>query len=184
MRELLRLEGTPGGHPVQNVYSSMFTESRFPRTMSRQLLKVSKDRESISSLGNLLLCAVIFTVKKYLLILRRNQPYFSLCLFGFALSLGTIDQSLAPLSFNGPFRYPETLMRSHLNLLFSRLRSLSPLHLSFYGRYSSPFIILVQPLTRCSPVDPCLSCSGEPRSGHSMPAVASLVLRRGEGSVS
>ena len=59
----LRLEGNSGGHPVQPHCSSRATYSQFPRTMTRQLLSISKDGDSTSSLGNLCQCLVTLIMK-------------------------------------------------------------------------------------------------------------------------
>jgi len=51
--DLLRLEGTSGGHPVQPHCSSRATYSQLRRNLSRQLLNISMDRYTTMSLGNL-----------------------------------------------------------------------------------------------------------------------------------
>jgi len=51
--EWLRLEGTSGGHLVQHPWSGEATWSWLPRTVSRQLLNISKEEDFTASLGNL-----------------------------------------------------------------------------------------------------------------------------------
>jgi len=50
---VLRLAGTSGGHPVQPSSSSRATEGQLPRTVSRRLLRASKD-ETLSPFSHLL----------------------------------------------------------------------------------------------------------------------------------
>jgi len=50
---------------VQPPSSSRTTQSQFPRTKSRQLLSTSKERGSITSLGNLCQCSVAVIVKEH-----------------------------------------------------------------------------------------------------------------------
>jgi len=52
-----------GGRLVQNPCSSKATYSWLPRTMSRQLLISSKDKDSNTSLSNPYQCSVSLTVK-------------------------------------------------------------------------------------------------------------------------
>ena len=72
--------------------------SRAVRNLSRQVLNISGEGESTTSLSSLLQCSVILIVKKFFLILRWNFIYFSLCPLPLVLSLGTTEKSLAPSS--------------------------------------------------------------------------------------
>ena len=60
---MVEVEGTSGGHLVQHPCSSRVTYSRLPRTISRQLLNISMNGDSTTSLGNLCQCSVALTVK-------------------------------------------------------------------------------------------------------------------------
>lgn len=80
------------------------------------------------------------------------------------LSLGTAEESLTPSFAFPPSRCWYTLIRSFLNLFFSRLNSPSCLKLSSQERGSNPFIIFIT-LHWSSPGAPCHCCTGEARTG-------------------
>ena len=61
-----------------NPCSSRATQSWLPRTMSRQVLSISKNRDSTTSPGNLSQFWVTLTVKKCFLMFRRNLLHSSL----------------------------------------------------------------------------------------------------------
>ena len=79
--EQLRLEVTSGSHWVHPPCSSRATQSQFPRTMSRWLLYMPRDRNSTTSPGNLFYCSVTLTVKEHFRMFRWSLRYFSLCPF-------------------------------------------------------------------------------------------------------
>jgi len=58
-----------------------------PRTMSRWLLNIAKEGDSVTSLGNLGQCSVILTMKKRFLMFRQNLLCFSFCPLPPVLSL-------------------------------------------------------------------------------------------------
>ena len=101
--------------------------------MSRWLLRISKDGDSMISLGSLCHCSVTLTVKKLCLMFRQSLPYCSLCPLPLVLSLGTTGKSLAPSSLHPPFSYLWTFVRSPWSFLFSRPRSPSSLSLFSQG---------------------------------------------------
>jgi len=131
-----------GGDLVQAPCSTRATSSQLPRTVSRQLLNISKDGDSITSLGNLCQRLLTLTVKKCFLTFRGNLPCFGLCPLPLVLSLGTTKKSRAPSPSHRPFGYSHQFRRSHPSFLISRLNSPSSLSLSPSVRCSSPFIIL------------------------------------------
>lgn len=72
---MVEVKGVPGGHVVQTCCSSRVTKSKLPGTMSRWLLSVSKDLDSMSSLGNLSAQSPsqsVYKVTKCFLMLRWN----------------------------------------------------------------------------------------------------------------
>jgi len=92
------LEGTSVGHLVQPPCQSRVTYSRLHRTLSRQVLNISREGDSTTSVGSLCQCSVTLRVKKLFLMFRRNFLCFSLCPLPLVLSLGTTEKSLAPSS--------------------------------------------------------------------------------------
>jgi len=52
---------------------------QWSKTVSRQLLNIPKHGHSTTTLGNLVQCSAIITVKKRFLVFRRNLLHFSLC---------------------------------------------------------------------------------------------------------
>ncbi|XP_052646855.1 uncharacterized protein LOC128143559 [Harpia harpyja] len=98
--EWLRLEGTSGSHLVQHPCSSLHQQ---PRTVSRQIVTVSKDGDSTTSLGNLCQSLVTLTLKKCFLMFRGNLLCFSLCPLPLVLLLGATEKILAPSFSHPPF---------------------------------------------------------------------------------
>ena len=74
--ESLKLEGTAGRHLVQPPCSGRAAESWLPRTMAKQLLNISKNGESTTSLGNLCQCLVTLTLKKVFPDVKRESSVF------------------------------------------------------------------------------------------------------------
>ena len=141
--EWLRSAGSSGGHLVQPPSSSRATESQLLRTMSTQLLNISKVRGCRTSLGNLCQCLVTLTVKKCLLMFRGNLLCFRFGLLLWSCHWAPLKRawhySFCPLSFQAFIHIDEI----PLSLLFSRLNSPSSLSLSPQEKRSSPFIVLV-----------------------------------------
>jgi len=134
--------------------------------------------DSTNSPGNL--CQSSISVKNYFLMFIWHLLWFSLRPLPLDLSLGTTRKSLSPSS---PFTYLHTLTRFLPSLLFSRLNSLGSLRLSSYERCSCPVpSSSLWPFAGLSPACLCLSCTGEPRTGHNTTGVASSKLSRGETS--
>jgi len=95
MTEWLRLERSSGGHLVQPPCSSRATQTWLPRTVSRQLLTISKDGDCTTSLANLLQCSGTPTVKMCFLRFKQILLCSILCPFPPVLPLGTTEKSLA-----------------------------------------------------------------------------------------
>jgi len=83
------LAGTSVDHLVQPLCRSRVTYSRLHRTLSRQVLNISRERESTASLGSLFQCSVTLRGKKFFLMFSWNFLCFSLCPLPLVLSLGT-----------------------------------------------------------------------------------------------
>jgi len=92
------LEGTSVGHLVQPPCRSRVTQSRLDRTFSRQVLNISREGNSTTSLGSRFQCSVTLRGKKFFLMFSWNFLCFSLCPLPLVLSLGTTEKSLAPSS--------------------------------------------------------------------------------------
>ena len=60
------------GHLVQPSCRSRVTYSRLHRTLSRQVLNISREGESTTSLGNLFQCSITLKVKKFFLMFSWN----------------------------------------------------------------------------------------------------------------
>lgn len=84
------LEETSKVHLVQPLCSNKVAQSQLPKTMSRQLLNISKDVESTTSLGNI--CQSLEW--KNILVLRGNLLCLSLWPLPLVLSLNTTEKSL------------------------------------------------------------------------------------------
>ncbi|KAK4832342.1 hypothetical protein QYF61_021871 [Mycteria americana] len=175
--ECLRLERTSGGQLVQPPCSSRATYSKFPRTMSRQILNISKLGDSTTSTGSLCQCSVTFVVQKCFLMFRGNLLCFRLCPLPLVLSPGTNARSLAPFSLHPPFKYLYILMRSIPGLLFSRLNNPRSLSLSAQERCSKPFIIIFMALywTHSSMSMSRLYCGAQNWTQHSRCGLTSAV---------
>ena len=85
------------GHLLQHPCRSRVTYSRLHRTLSRQVLNISREGDSTTSLGSLFQCSVALRGTKFFLMFRRNFLCLSLCPLPLVLSLGT-EKSLAPSS--------------------------------------------------------------------------------------
>ena len=143
--EWLRLEDTSRGHLIPSSCSSRGIQSRLFRTMSSQILNISKEGKSITFLGNLFHCSVTHTVKKHCLMFRGNLLSASLCLWCCPVTghhwkdPGSIFTALSLQVF---IHMDEIL----LSLLFFKLNRF----LSSWRRYSSHFRILVALQWTCS----------------------------------
>lgn len=103
---------------------------------------ISSKEDSTDSLSNLSnQCFTILT--EVFPCVHMRFLCFNLCSFPLFLSWSTTEMSLSPSSLFLPIRYLYTLMRSHLNLLFSRVNSLSSPNLSSYEKCSSPLFVFV-----------------------------------------
>lgn len=129
---------------------------------------VLKEVDSTTSVGNLCQSSVTLTIKCFLMF-KQNLLFFSSCPLLLVLSLSTTKESLAPPSLPHFIIY-----------LFIYIDKISPQ--SFLICLMFPSLHHLHSPSLDSPVDQCLSCTGEPRTGHSTPGVALLVLCRGQGS--
>lgn len=93
-------------------WSSKATQNWLPRTISKSLLRISKEGDHTTSLGNLCQYSVTYTALKCFLIFGRNFLCSSLCPLPLVLSLGTTEKSLALSSLHPPFRYLSKVIRS------------------------------------------------------------------------
>ena len=66
------LEGTSVSHLVQPSCRNKVTYSRQQTTLSRQVLNISREGDSTTSLGSLFQCSVTLRGKKFFLMFRRN----------------------------------------------------------------------------------------------------------------
>lgn len=122
--ELFRLENTSWDQLGQALSSGRVSNIRLPRPTSCWVLNVSKDADSTISLGNLFQYWITLRVKQWLSVFRWNFLVFNLCPSLLLLSASTAEKSLAHSSSFLPIKYSYTLLRSPLNLIFSRLNSL------------------------------------------------------------
>lgn len=97
--ERMRFEGTSQDHKVQIHAQSRLNYSRLLKTSPSWGLNVSKDGDSITSLGK---CSVILTVKNIFLMFKRNFLSVSLCPLSPVLSQGSTEKTLAPSSLLPP----------------------------------------------------------------------------------
>ena len=117
--------------------------NRSRRWASRQVLNISIEEDSKSSLGNLFQCYVIFTVKKFFCIFVWNFLHSSFRPVLLVLSLCITEKSLAKsVCLPSPSNIEKHLSDT-LSLLFPRLNRPRLLSLSSYGRCSRPLIIFV-----------------------------------------
>lgn len=133
------------------------------RTMSSQVLSISKDGNSTASPGNLLQYFTRLTVKRSFVLRWNGISYISFCSHCF-LSVYWIPLRRVWLwLFCLLSRHLCTLIRSEPS--FCRLDSPSPLSVSLYDRCISPFIIFwgLSSLQYAH-----VSCTGELRAGSSI----------------
>ena len=110
--EWLRLEGTFGDHLVQPLSSGRATESWLPRTMSRHLWNIFKNRDSTTSWTTCTSAQLItLAVEKCFLMFRGNDRGFSLCPWRLVLSLGITEISLTPSALHPSLQRLVSLMR-------------------------------------------------------------------------
>jgi len=126
------LEGISGGYLVQLLCNEQghYSQIRLPRALSSLTLKVSRDRASNTTLGNLLQCLTTLAVKDFFLISNLKLPYMSLKTFPLVLSPHMLLKSLSTSFLSLPFRYWQAAIRSPCSLHLSRLNSPSCLRLS------------------------------------------------------
>ena len=107
--------------------------------MSSQVFNISSGGDSTTFLDNLSHCLIALTVKrkqKSVFLCLYGIPCVSICAHGLILSTSTAEKSLAPFSSFPLIRYLYTPIRSHLSLLFSKLKIFSCLSLSSCQRCS------------------------------------------------
>jgi len=75
---MVGLEETSEDHLVNPPAKERVTYSRLHRTVSRQVLNISREGESTTPLGSLFQCSVTLRVKKFFLMFRWNSCV-SLC---------------------------------------------------------------------------------------------------------
>lgn len=129
-----------GGFLVQFLCPSRGTQSRLPRTMTRQLLKICKEGDYTTSPGSLCQGSITCTVKTCFPIMWRNLPCSSLCPFLLVLALDTTEKRLVLSSLHfcsGIYRHWESLLS-----LLCGLNSPSSQPL-LKGKCTSPLMILV-----------------------------------------
>jgi len=141
------------------------------------VLYISRHEYSVTSLGNLIQCLTTLTEKKCFLVFRKNFLFLNVYALPLVLSVNTTEKILPP-SPSFPHQVFVHNEKIALRLSFSRLNSHNSLSLSSY----KPSLWAVAGL---APVSPCLSWTGECRTGqHSTPDGATPVLSTEEGSPS
>lgn len=95
-----------------------------PRPTSCWVLNILKDGDSTISLSNLFQYWITLKVKHWLSVFRWNFLVYNLCPLLLLLSVSSAEKCLAHSFSFLPIRYAFTSLRSPLNLLFSRLKSL------------------------------------------------------------
>ena len=88
------------------------SQIRLLRTLFRLTLKIYRDRESTTSVGNTFQCLTTFTVKDFFLISDLNLPSLSLKPSSLVLSSQTLLKSLSPSLLYLPFRYGNATIKS------------------------------------------------------------------------
>ena len=161
--------------------SSRDSQSWLPSTMSRWLLSISKGGDSTASLGKLCWGSVTHAVNKCFLVFRGNHLCFSLCSLPLVLHWGPLERvclhplCTLPLGIDTHWWGPPWT--------FSSPGWAVPALSAFPHRTDAPVpSSSLWPFDGLSLVCPCLSCTGEPRTGPSAPGVASPLLSTGEGS--
>lgn len=170
----LKWEGTSANCLVQP-WSKQGQLEQVHRAVASLTFNIFMDEDSATSLDTCSSVQPLITVKKKSYpMFRQNFLYFSLSL---VLSLYTMEKNLSQSSLlpipHQAFIHIDSIP---LNLPFSRLDNPSPLSISPYKKCSKPLIIFWVLWWTCSS-SPCLSCTGELRTGHH----SSPVRSRGEG---
>jgi len=159
-----------------------FHQTRLLKVPSNPASSTSREEgASTASLGNLLQCLTILTVKNFFLIPNLNLPSFSLKPRPLALSLPALVKRSLPSFLAGPFRYWKAVIRSSQSLLFSRLNRPNSLSLSSQQSCSSPQIIFAAS-SGPAPTAPCLSHTEGSRARCRTPGKVSLEQSRGTES--
>lgn len=117
------------------------------RALSSQILKTSKNRDSTTSLGNLLYCLTVLMGKKFLMTLSLKLSFIGLSLLPLIIPLSAKIRAWLCLLSNSP-QTPGSSVRSSCTHLFPLLNKPWFLSFSSQKKCSSP---------KC-PCDPSLTC--------------------------
>lgn len=107
----------PLGIIKSNTLLKQFPYSSLHRKASSSVLNISREADSMISLGSLFQCSVTLTVKKFFLLLLCNILCHIFCPLPLVLSLHITENSLTSSLH---FRYLLTVMGSPFSLLFFR----------------------------------------------------------------
>lgn len=138
-------------------------QSKLARTVSCQVLKISTDGDSTTSLSNVFPCLVTLTVKKVFSAVHIEPLCFSTCLLPLAKSLGNWKEP-GSIFFTSSHQIFMNNYKIPLNFPFSRPRSL---RFSLYERHSAPWYLYISITTCCSAgiiynfielCSPCVNC--------------------------
>ena len=154
------------------------------RWASRCVLYISKEGYSTTSLGNLLLCCITFTIKNFFCMFVWNFLCSSFRPLLLVLSLHTTEKSLASsLCLPLPLRYLQTFIRSPPQSSFLQAEQIQVTPPFLIKEMLRPFITFVELCWTHSRRSLCgFFWTGEPRTGCSSLNVASPGKSRGGGS--
>lgn len=97
-----RKEGTSHDHVVQTHAQNKFSLRSLLRAVSSQVLNISRDGYSTTSLSKLFQNLIAFKVKSFFLTFQWILLYFSLCPLSLVFSLGTTEKTLTLSSLLAP----------------------------------------------------------------------------------
>lgn len=165
---ILRSGGTSGGHSVQPITKSRdscdIRVGCFGLFQSSLVLKMCKDEDRTTSLGNLIHCLTALMVEEHVPLSSLNHYCFNLCPLSLILLACNIVKSLLPSSWWPACRYCKAAIRCPPapSLLFSRLNKIHSLSLpSQHPDCSGETVELV-------PVYQCISRTSGPQTGHNI----------------